>query len=98
MTFLKLAPWGQSYDFWIAVFFCMIASLIWLFFAWRASKSGSIVTTFRDGGHRVETPSDENVPIYKTGYFFFFLLHFVLGQIFFWAMLWPSYQDVWFIK
>ena len=31
MTFLKLAPFSQSYDFWIAVFFCMIASLIWLF-------------------------------------------------------------------
>lgn len=98
MTFLKLAPWSQSYDFWIAVFFCMIASLVWLFLAWRASRSGSIITTFNSLGHRIETPSKENIPIYKTGYFFFFLLHFVLGQLFFWAMLWPDFQDVWFIK
>jgi len=99
MTFLKLAPFAQSYDFWIAIFFCMASSLIWLFFAWRASRSGSIISTTKDHvGYRVETESDKNIPIYKTGYFAFFCLHVVLGQVFFWAMLWPDYQDVWFVK
>lgn len=98
MTFLKLAPWSQSYDFWIAVFFCFGASLIWLFIAWRASRSGSIITTFNQFGKKIETPSDENIPIYKTAWFAFFITHNVLGGIFFFAMLWPDYQDVWFIK
>ena len=98
MTLLKLAPFAQSWDFWVLLFACYGASLIWLFFAWRASKSGSIITTFDKNNHRIETPSDENISIFKSGYFAFFCLHFVLGQIFFWAMLWPDYQDVWFIK
>ncbi len=97
MTFLKLAPFSQSYDFWIAIFFCYIASLVWLYLAWRASKSGSIVTTYNEKQHRIETPSDENVPIYKTGWFVFFGLHLVLGSFFFWLMLWPDHHDIWFI-
>lgn len=97
MTFLKLAPFAQSYDFWIAIFFCYIASLVWLFLAWRASRSGSITTIIEDFKPTVEKHSDENIPIYKQGYFVFFCLHIVLGSFFFWAMLWPDYQDVWFI-
>lgn len=97
MTFLKLAPIAQSWDFWVLLFACYGASLIWLFFAWRASKSGSIVTTFNSLGHRIETPSKENVPIYKTGFFVMFLLHIVLGSVIFW-MTWADFHDVWFIK
>lgn len=98
MTFLKLAPFAQSYDFWIAVFLLMIASLIWLFIAWRQSRSGSIVTTFNSLGHRTETPSDQNISITKVPFFWFFLIHLIGGQLFFWIALWPDYQDVWFIK
>ena len=96
MTFLKLAPFAQSYDFWIAVFFCIFASFIWLFIAWKASRSGSIIRTFIRN-KPIDTPSDENIPIYKSAWFWFFVLHFVLGNLFFWAMLWPDYKDVWFI-
>ena len=97
MTLLKLAPFAQSWDFWVLLFACYGASLIWLFFAWRASKSGSIVTTFDSLGLRKETPSDENVPIYKTGFFIMFLLHIVLGSVIFWAT-WADFHDVWFVK
>lgn len=97
MTLLKLAPWAQSWDFWALLFLCYLSSLIWLYRAYRASQSGSIITTFNELGHRIETPSDENIPIYKTGYFLFFCLHIVIGSVIFWAT-WADFHDVWFIK
>jgi hypothetical protein len=98
MTFLKLAPFAQSYDFWIAIFFCYIASLVWLYLAYRASRSGSITMKIEKFKPNVETHSDENIPLWKHGYFVFFCLHIVLGSFFFWVMLWPDHKDVWFIN
>ncbi|MFA6069805.1 MAG: hypothetical protein WC810_14575 [Janthinobacterium sp.] len=99
MIFLKLAPIAQSWDFWVAIFFCVIASFIWLFLAWKSTKSGTIEkksTGYNNGYEWVD--SKEHIKIYQSGYFAFFCLHFVLGQVFFWAMLWPDFHDVWFIK
>lgn len=84
MTFLKLAPFAQSWDMWLALFFCYFSSVIWLYFAYKASKSGSKVkkSTWDRGGY-IWVDSDENVPFHKTGWFAFFCLHIVLGSFFF---------------
>ena len=95
MELLTLAPSADSYDFWIALACCFGASLIWLVFVAIASRSGSIETTYVDG-HRVETPSNKNVSIVKTGFFKMFLLHLVLGTIIF-IIIASDRWGIWFI-
>ena len=91
---LKIAPFSQSYDFWIAIFFCYVLAFVWLYFGYRASRSGSRVQNVH--GQWIEGKG--NKPIEQTGHFKMFLLHLVLGSIFFWANLWPDHHDVWFIN
>jgi hypothetical protein len=97
--FLTLAPLSESFDMFIALAFCYIPPFIWLYFAYRSSKSGSRVAK-KDPTVKGYTwvDSDENVPITKTGQFKMALLWFAFGSIFFWALLWPDHHDVWFIN
>ena len=39
---LSLAPLSQSYDFFIAIFCCFFLAFVWLYYAFKASKSGSV--------------------------------------------------------
>ena len=94
MTLLELAPLSQSYDLFIYLLI-MLTPVVWIPKAIKASKSG---TKMFDHMQNKWIYSNERIPVYKTGQFLFACLHFVLVQVFFWAMLWPSYQDVWFIK
>lgn len=97
---LKLAPFADNYDMYIAIAFCYLPAFIFFYLGWRASRSGSIVKVQKPGaaiGVTEWVKSDENVPILKTGMFQFGLVWVLLGSIFFWAILWPDYYDVWFI-
>jgi hypothetical protein len=96
--FLKLAPISESYDMFIALAFCYVPVLIWFYFAWRASKSGSFVKTKNDLGYVVWVPSEKNVPFHETAQFYMGLLWFFFGSLFFWLLLWPDHSDVWFIN
>lgn len=93
MELLKLAPWALSYDFWIAIAFCYGGALPWMFNAYKASKSGS---EYLDVLRMKWVQTKENMPIYKSGYFWFSLLWIGICSIFFWALLWPQHHDVWF--
>lgn len=99
MTLLSLAPLAESFDMFIALAFCYLPPFIWLYFGWRASRSGSMVKRQRPGmppGYYEWVPSDKNVPLTQTAQFKIALLWVVLGSIFFWALLWPDHHDVWF--
>lgn len=50
-----------------------IGTIVFLFLAYKASQSGSKIQTKDERGVAVTKYSDENVPIYKTGYFIFFI-------------------------
>lgn len=91
--FLKIAPFSQSYDFWIALFFCIIAAFIWLIPAYLASKSGS-ESLNKEG---IWIKSDKNLPITSSGYWNMFLLHLVLGTIMF-IIIGSDRWDLWFIN
>lgn len=95
---LKLAPIAQSYDMFIALFFCYFPVLIWFYYAWRASKSGSFVKTKNDLGYVVWEKSDVNVPFTKTAQFLMGILWLFFGTLFFFGLLWPDHSDVWFVK
>ena len=93
---LSLAPLSQSYDFFIAIFCCFILAFVWLYYAYKASKSGSVEkkSTGYPGGYQW-IDSKVNVPIYQTGHFYMFILHVVFGTIIF-ILLWADHADVWF--
>lgn len=97
---MRLAPLSDCYDMFIALSFCYLPAFIFIYYGWKASKSGSLFKKQKDNapiGVYEWVKSDVNIPIYKTGFFQFGLIWILLGSIFFWAMLWPSYYDVWFI-
>jgi hypothetical protein len=101
MQLLKLAPLSESLDMFIALGFCYLPVLVWFYFGWRASKSGSYVKKQREGfpfGHYEWVKSDENVPFTKTAQFKIGMLWLFFGSLFFWALLWPDHSDVWFVK
>jgi hypothetical protein len=89
----------NNYDMWIAIAFCYLPIIPILVLAYISSKSGSKVKQHKPG-----TPpwiyewvnSDVNVPFVKTGWFKFAVLWLVLGTLFFFGMLWPDHQDIWF--
>jgi len=87
----------NNYDMWIALFFCYAPIVVFLIFAFLASKSGSVVKEglgYR-GGHKWVS-SNINVPFVKTGWFGFAIVWLVLGSIFFWVFLYPDHHDIWF--
>lgn len=97
---IKLAPLAYCYDMFIAIAFCYLPAFIFMYFGWRASRSGSMVKKQKPNspiGIYEWVKSDINVPILKTGFFQFGLVWILLGSIFFWGMLWPDHHDVWFI-
>ena len=94
----KLAPFADNYDMWIALAFCYLPIIPCMILGYLASKSGSLVKQGTGGfGYYKWVKSDKNVPFVKTGWFQFGIVWLVLGSIFFWALLWPDYHDVWFI-
>lgn len=96
----KLAPLAESFDMFIALAFCYLPPFIFFYFGWKASRSGSLIKKQKPGAPRgiMEwVKSEENIPIYKTGFFQFGLVWILLASIFFWAFMWPDHQDVWFI-
>lgn len=98
---LTLAPLADSFDMFIAIAFCFIPPFIWFYFGYKASKSGSLEKRQRPGyptGVYEWVKSDKNVPFTSTGQFKIGLLWIVLGSIFFFGLLWPDHQDVWFIN
>lgn len=96
--FLKLAPISESFDMFIAIGFCYVPVLIWFYFGWRASRSGSYVFTKNELGYKIWEKSDVNVSFFKTAQFKIGMLWLFFGSLFFWALLWPDHADVWFIK
>lgn len=95
----KLAPFSDNYDMWIALAFCYLPIIPLMILAYISHKSKSKIKV-RDltTPHGIKwIPSDENVPFHKIAWFQFAIVWFVLGSIFFWLLLWPDYQDVWFI-
>jgi hypothetical protein len=66
---------GAFLVFWIP----FIGSFVFLYFAYKASKSGSVQTTRERGREEF----DKNIPIYKVGQFYFF----VALQIFSWIVV-----------
>ena len=94
----KLAPISESFDMWVALAFCYIPIIPILIFAYKASKSGSMVqeSLGYKGGYKW-VKSDINVPFVKTGLFKFAIVWFIFGSLFFWGILWPDHHDVWFI-
>jgi hypothetical protein len=96
----KLAPFPESYDMWVALAFCYLPLIPFLVLGYIASKSGSYIKVQKPGAPTGVTEwvaSEDNIPIYKTGYFQFAIVWLVLGSLFFWLGLWPSHHDVWFI-
>lgn len=97
---MKLAPLSDCYDMFVALAFCYLPAFIFMYFGWRASRSGSMVKKQKEGAPKGVTEwvkSDINVPLIKTGFFQFALVWIFLGSIFFWAILWPEHYDIWFI-
>ena len=96
---MQLAPFKECFDMFIALAFCYIPPFIWLYFAYKASKSGSVEkksTGYPGGYNWIE--SSKNIPIIRTGQFIIAVLWFVFGSLFFCALLWPDHHDVWFIS
>ena len=96
---LEIAPLEFSFDMFVAIFFCYFPPILWFYFGWRASRSGSIYKKKLD-----HTPagyewaeSDINVSFWSTAQFKIGLLWIVLGTIFFFGLLWPDHHDVWFV-
>lgn len=96
---LEIAPLEFSFDMFVAIFFCYFPPILWFYFGWKASRSGSIYKKKLD-----HTPngyewaeSDINVSFWSTAQFKIGLLWIVLGTIFFFGLLWPDHHDVWFI-
>lgn len=96
--FLKLAPISESFDMFIALAFCYLPVLIWFYFGWRASRSGSYEKTINDKGHVIWNESENNVSFFNTAQFKIGMLWLFFGSLFFWFLLWPDHADVWFIK
>ena len=97
---LEIAPLEFSFDMFIAIFFCYFPPILWFYFGWKASRSGSRYKKQKDGfpnGVYEWAESDINVSFWKTAQFKIGLLWIVFGTIFFWALLWPDHHDVWFI-
>lgn len=59
---------------WLLFWIPFLASWLFLYFAYRASKSGSSQLINRHSPNVKRVESDENVPIYKTGQFIFFVI------------------------
>lgn len=98
---LEIAPLEYSLDMFVAIFFCYIPPLVFFFFGYKASKSGSMVKKQRPGmppGYYEWVRSDENVSFTKTAQFKIGLLWIIFGTIFFFGLLWPDHSDVWFVK
>lgn len=94
MTLLTLAPLADSYDMFIAIFFCFIAPFSLLPGAFKAHNSG---TKYYDHNLKMWIYNKEDkIPIYKTGQFMLFALWLVLGLGFF-IFLGSDRWDIWFI-
>lgn len=99
LTSCNLAPAKDSHDMFIALAFCYAPVLLFLYFAYRASKSGSMVKKqlwYRDGFKWVSDTG--NIKIWQSGWIPFAITWLLLGSIFFWAILWPDHHDVWFVQ
>ncbi len=97
---LKLAPLDLSFDMFVALFFCYFPPILWFFFGWKASRSGSLYKKQREGfpdGYYEWAESDINVSFWKTAQFKIGMLWIAFGTFFFWVLLWPDHHDVWFI-
>lgn len=92
MTLLTLAPFADSYDMFIAIFFCFIAPFFFLPRAFQSAKSG---TKMYDHNLRMWLYDKKPIPVYKTGQFVLFALWLVFGLAFF-IFLGSDRWDVWF--
>jgi hypothetical protein len=84
-------------DFYFLIALYVVPSIIFLWKAYKASKSGSIkkVPTGYPGGYKwVEDPT-VNVPMLKTGWFKFWLA-FTAGFIVIFTLIAVDFWDVWF--
>lgn len=99
LTSCNLAPAKDSHDMFIAIGFCYAPILIFIYLAYRASRSGSIVkkATWYRGGFKFEY-SPGNISFWQSAWVFFAACWFLGGSFFFWVMLWPQHHDVWFVQ
>jgi hypothetical protein len=90
---------SNNYDMWIGILFCYAPIIPILIFAYKASKSGSLIKVQKPGAPTGVTEwkeSKENIPFFETGWFAFAIGWLIFGSLFFWCFLYPDHHDVWF--
>jgi hypothetical protein len=81
-TFTGTSTSVWSDGLWIIPWLTGIGSLVFLGFAYRSSKSGSVIS-----GPNGEEQSDENVPIYKIGTFWYGITCLIATLLIIWNVV-----------